>query len=199
MYLWSYDPKHFEKPQFHAWVVCLDCGIYCAYTNHGSSTGLINWWLLQSLYMAHPPTSEQATSHGTSRQMCGTDVVQHHPCNLPQPGGIIINSPQHTWDLEEILNHSIRQFSLACHFCFQLHAHNHPNIQPGTPVSNHWTFECLLFQLVMRHSRQSSRGSLGWLWVRARHLIIFFPLENTPQDLTRPSICLSLWESLWEG
>lgn len=84
MYLWSYDPKHFEKPQFHAWVVCLDCGIYCAYTNHGSSTGLINWWLLQSLYMAHPPTSEQATSHGTSRQMCGTDVVQHHPRNLNQ-------------------------------------------------------------------------------------------------------------------
>ena len=59
-------------------------------------------------------------------------------------------------------------------------------------MSNHWTFECLLFQLVMRCSRQSSRGSLGWLWVHARHLIIFFPLENTPRDLTRPSVCLSL-------
>ena len=71
--------------------------------------------------------------------MHSADVVQphqHHPRNLPQPGGIVINSLQRTWDPEEILNHSIGRLLLARHFCFQLRAHNHQNIQLETPATD---------------------------------------------------------------
>ena len=95
MYSCSYGPKCLKKPQFCAWVVCLDYEIYCTSANHGSSPiGPINQWLLQSLYMTplHPlqPVSRWLPVAHLTRHivlmLCGlTNIILTTSLN---PGGL---------------------------------------------------------------------------------------------------------------